>query len=244
MPQQQFNEISNQYADFVGRDPFRLYLHYPAIISALRGKDCTRLLDVGCGDGLLAELLARELAAQVTGYDIAPRQIDAALEREQALRLGNSFIVSSAEKFVSLFPFDNAVSVMVLSYAETRAQLAAFFDSTYRSLEQGGSFISVILNPHFSAFDQVIGRRRFTKLNQGQIQIEFLNQNGQTEFSSVASRISEEEMVTAVEESGFRVDNFKPLFASEEGKRALGEPFWKDCEQTQPYQLLSVNRQA
>jgi len=60
--------------------------------------------------------------------------------------------------------FDAATSVLVLQYATSLEELAAFFHSASRHLVPGGRFVSVVLNPSFSAFGTDFFIRRFTKL--------------------------------------------------------------------------------
>ena len=239
---QQFDPISEKYAAFVATDPFRQWLHYPSVLSELQSGPHTSVLDVGCGDGVFAELLATRLGCRVTGYDAAPRQVEIAVKRGDAAGSSNSYLVATAEKFVSLIPFSSAVSVMVLPYAETRADLAHFFDSTFRALEPGGRFISVVLNPHFKSYDQKIGSRIFSKTTGGKIRINFITPSNETAFTSIASSITEEEYVTAAEQAGFGIQAFRELAPNEDGRKAMGSAFWDACERSQPYSLLVVKR--
>src|SRR5262245_5824601 len=58
------------YGSFIRKDPFRMGLHFPAVLEQL-GDARKRILDVGCNDGLFPGLLAARGAA-VLGYDRAP----------------------------------------------------------------------------------------------------------------------------------------------------------------------------
>jgi 2-polyprenyl-3-methyl-5-hydroxy-6-metoxy-1,4-benzoquinol methylase len=66
------------------------------ILGALRGR---RVLDVGCGEGVNAVLLAK-LGASVTGIDISPKAIDLARRRAQANGVADraTFLCSPLEK--------------------------------------------------------------------------------------------------------------------------------------------------
>ncbi len=57
-----------------------------------------RVLDVGCGGGILSEALARE-GAMVTGIDASERAIDAAREHQQIGDLNISYRCTTAEQF-------------------------------------------------------------------------------------------------------------------------------------------------
>src|SRR5215475_3765417 len=49
--------LCDTYGAFIRRDPFRIGLHYPAVLAAL-GNRKMRILDVGCNEGLFPRLLA------------------------------------------------------------------------------------------------------------------------------------------------------------------------------------------
>jgi SAM-dependent methyltransferase len=76
-------------------------------IALARCSDAPRVLDVGCGDGANAVLMA-SLGARVTGFDISPGSIAIARERAQMCGVADraEFIVGSAEDFKANDNFD------------------------------------------------------------------------------------------------------------------------------------------
>ena len=78
-----FDQMTN-YANYIKDDPFRRGLHFPVVEEALGDLNRKRILDIGCGDGLFARLLA-ERGASVVGYDRAPRRIAEARTRDDAV---------------------------------------------------------------------------------------------------------------------------------------------------------------
>jgi len=109
------------------------------------------ILDVGCGDGLFPRLLA-EQGVSVVGYDKAPEKIAKARKHKDAQQLDVKYIHATPYTFSHGVLFDAATSVMVLPYAASPEELTAFFRSTCLDLAAGGRFVSVVLNPSFSAF--------------------------------------------------------------------------------------------
>lgn len=220
-----------------------MFLHYPSIIEALREGPHQRVLDVGCGDGLLGEILSNELGSRVEGYDVAPAQIEAASKREASHPRGNFYTVGTPESFTAS-PFDAATSVMVLPYSENLAALCTFFKYTEPLLEEGGKFVSVVFNPRFTAFDQVIGCRRFERLGPDQVRVSFLGPDGKPAFTSVLIQYSAEAYRDAALRGGFSAVDFADLEPASIGKQKLGTEFWRLCERVQPYSLITATKRV
>jgi SAM-dependent methyltransferase len=158
-------------------------LHFPAVEEVLGDVNKKRILDIGCGDGLLLRLLA-EHGAAVVGYDRARQQIAQARARVGAPGLDATFVVATPQTFFHDGTFDAAVSVMVLNYATSPEELATFFRSASRHLGPGGRFISVVYNPLFSAFGVDFVVRRYTRLENNNIRTDFLDRaSGRVEMT-------------------------------------------------------------
>src|SRR5215813_2052388 len=125
-----FDQVTN-YTKYIEDDPFRRVLHFPAVEEVLGNVNKKRILDIGCGDGLFSRLLA-ERGATVVGYDRARQQIAQARARVGAPGLDATFVVATPQTFFHDGTFDAAMSVMVLNYATSPEELAAFFRSESR----------------------------------------------------------------------------------------------------------------
>jgi len=168
-----FGRLKN-YADYIKVDPFRRALHFPAVEAVLGDPNNKPILDIGCGDGLFARLLA-ERGASVVGYDKAPEKVAEAQAYKDVRQLDATFVLATPQTFLGDGTFDAVTSVMVLQFATSYEELAAFFRSASRHLGSGGRFISVVLNPTFSAFGQDFVVRRFTKLDENRVRTEFVD---------------------------------------------------------------------
>lgn len=87
-------------------DSARFPLEYA--IALVRCAEAPRVLDVGCGDGSNAVLMA-SLGANVTGFDVSPESIAIAKERARinGIEERTRFMVGTAESFgTSEIPFD------------------------------------------------------------------------------------------------------------------------------------------
>lgn len=233
-----FGAIDN-YAAFVKQDPFRNGLHYPAVLNHLPQprQVPAHILDVGCGDGRLARMMANK-GLQVTGYDRAPENIQKAQAAEDDHPFGINYEVAQPETYAAEELFDAATSVLVLPYATSIENLRTFFQSTCSRLMLGGKFISVVFNPSFEGFGKDLGSRRFHKLDGNQVQVEFIDpRSKETQFTSLLRQYTRAEYEQAALEGGMKTELWENLYATREAIEQMGEPFWAPCHEKQPYAL-------
>lgn len=98
----------------------------------IRGKD---ILEVGCGNGYAASLIAAEAPHSYTGLDIMPEQLEIARRRE----LPNArFVEGSADDLLRFEEgsFDAVLDFCILHHVEG---WRTFFDECHRVLKDGGS---------------------------------------------------------------------------------------------------------
>src|SRR5262249_37197760 len=152
---------------------------------------------------------------------------------KDAQKLNVQYVVATPQTFVDHHVFDAATSVMVLPYAVDLDELRAFFRNTGRHLPYGGKFVSIVLNPSFSAFGENLVVRRVTKLDGNLVQMLFLNEaSGAVEMNPIMRQYSHEEYEDAAAPEGMAV-TWKTLFASPEAVAQKGEAFWKPCHEAQ-----------
>jgi toxoflavin synthase len=237
-----FDQMTN-YADYIKDDPFRRGLHFPIVEEALGDVSRKRILDIGCGDGLFARLLA-ERGASVVGYDRASRRIAEARTGEDARGLDATFVVATPHTFLHDGTFEAATSILVLQHATSPEELAVFFRSASRHLEPGGRFISVVLNPVFSAFGQDFAIRRWTKLEGNRVQTEFLDRtSGGVETTVDGYQYTSEEYEQAAICGGMKPAAWRKLFATPDAVRQMGASFWQPCHEHQPFALFVTQRE-
>jgi 2-polyprenyl-6-hydroxyphenyl methylase/3-demethylubiquinone-9 3-methyltransferase len=109
-----------------------------------------KLLDIGCGGGLLSEPMAR-LGFDVTGVDASERNIATAATHAQQSGLAITYRASTAEALEAerAGPFDVILNMEVIEHV---ADPAAFLQSTARLLAPGGLMIVATLNRTPKAF--------------------------------------------------------------------------------------------
>jgi trans-aconitate methyltransferase len=102
------------------------------VVELLAPKPGERILDLGCGDGVLTKQLA-DLGCEVTAIDSSPAQIEA------ARKLGLDAHVMSAKELPFREEFDAVFSNAVLHWIKRADSMIA---AVYRSLKPGGRFIA------------------------------------------------------------------------------------------------------
>ena len=229
------------YGAFIAQDPFRIGLHYPAVQREL-GDVRKRILDIGCGDGLFAMLLAVQ-GARVVGYDKAAERIAEATEKAHDAGLPIAFVIATPATFATTERFDAATSVMALNYATSHEELALFFSATCRHLIPGGTFASVVLNPTFAAFGEDLIVRRIHRLSGGDVRMEFYDDGSVTpKFTAIQHQYTRREFEHAAARGGMVGATWKPLFAAPEALAQRDAEFWRRCHATQPYALFVTRK--
>jgi 2-polyprenyl-6-hydroxyphenyl methylase/3-demethylubiquinone-9 3-methyltransferase len=125
----------------------RLLAHFADRIGgdagSLRPFDGLRLLDIGCGGGLLAEPMAR-LGFAVTGIDATPETIATARLHAEQSRLAIDYRAVPVEDLArSGEQFD---AVLAMEIVEHVADLGAFLEATAAVLKPGGMLVVATLN--------------------------------------------------------------------------------------------------
>jgi 2-polyprenyl-6-hydroxyphenyl methylase/3-demethylubiquinone-9 3-methyltransferase len=109
-----------------------------------------RVLDVGCGGGLLAESLARE-GAQVTAIDLAPAMIEVARLHAAAAGLTIDYRLAGAQELMRASPaaFDVVTCMEMLEHVP---EPAAMLGTLAQLLKPGGALFVSTLNRNLRSF--------------------------------------------------------------------------------------------
>ena len=121
----------------------RAAAHFGRDIRSSRPFDGLRLLDIGCGGGLLSEPMTR-LGFEVTGVDASQQNIQAASAHAEAQGLRIDYRASTAEALLEqAHRFDVVLNMEVIEHV---ADPRGFLINTARLMKPGGVMIVATLN--------------------------------------------------------------------------------------------------
>jgi len=157
-----YSEFASVYDELMTEIPYDTYAELIAL--AANGIDGKRILDIGCGTGLLSVKLAK-MNGEVTGVDLSPEMLAIAIERAKALNLSITFIEQPMQKLVGLSGFDVVViAIDSLNYVIERDEVIQTLQNAYNALKTGG----VLLFDVHSTFktDEIFMESPFTFDNE------------------------------------------------------------------------------
>jgi len=125
---------------------YRENVEFPSFFRALGPVHGKRVLDVGCGDGLYARLVAQRGAGQVVGTDSSSEMIRLAEAAETEQPLGVRYHVHDVATMPTLDEFDLVIAVNVLHYADSRVTLDGMCERISSNLVPGGRLLAYVGN--------------------------------------------------------------------------------------------------
>lgn len=212
----------------------------PGALRLLEPRPGVRILDVACGQGILARRLAA-LGAEVVGVEASPQLVDAARRRSQNPPIDAAplrFEAADARELAALDlgEFDAAACIMALSNIDP---LLPVMQGVAKRLRPGGAFVWIITHPAFRAPDQTgwgwdeQARRQYRRvdgyLSAGQKNIEMQPGKAARGGESVTTMTFHRPLQTyfdAMSRAGLLVDRLEEwpsLRASTSGPRAAEE---------------------
>ena len=111
-----------------------------------------KILDIGCGGGLISEPLAR-LGAKVTGIDASEKNIKIAKLHSQQSSLEINYINISPENFKEIEKFDVILNLEIVEHVDN---VNLYSESCYKLLKKNGIMFTATLNRSFTSYIKAI----------------------------------------------------------------------------------------
>ncbi len=224
-----YSEQAKKYLTLTQNDPIKEFSQRPTILSLL-GNLGKNVLDIGCGNGILDQLLINN-GYCVVGFDNSKEQIILAKQNCPKGRLfmadQNSF---SCEK-----KFDCVIAVLVLMHSKNNKELLHFFQCAKDNLKPSGKFVGMVYNENFNHFNSPYYGRIWRKLPNQKIEVSFLNPNNKLLTKTTARNIGHTEYGATANAVGFNKLTWHPLVITKEGLNTLGDDYWSEYKQDCPY---------
>ena len=158
---EKFSKIAEEWWDPKGKfkplhnfNPLRISYLKENIIKNfnLQGKDKIlsgiKILDIGCGGGLLSEPMSR-LGAEVFGMDASEKNIEIAKLHAKKSNLNIEYFCSSPEKFKTDIKFDVILNMEIIEHVE---DVDFFLESCSKLLKENGIMFVATLNKTLKSY--------------------------------------------------------------------------------------------
>ena len=158
---EKFSKIAEEWWDPKGKfkplhnfNPIRISYLKENIIKSfnLQGKDKIlsgiKILDIGCGGGLLSEPMSR-LGAEVFGMDASEKNIEVAKLHAKKSGLNIEYFCSSPEKFKTDLKFDVILNMEIVEHVE---DVDFFLESCSKLLKENGIMFVATLNKTLKSY--------------------------------------------------------------------------------------------
>ena len=163
---QKFSNLANEWWDPKGKfkplhmfNPIRIeYIsekikdHYRIDNKTINNFNGLKILDIGCGGGLISEPMAR-LGASVTVIDASSKNISVAKIHAQKNDLIINYKNLSPEKMNDYEKFDIILNLEIVEHVEN---VPLYIESCYKLLKQNGLMFTATLNRTFSSYIKAI----------------------------------------------------------------------------------------
>ena len=160
-----FSKLASEWWDPEGKfkplhkfNPVRLNYIKKCIVKDIKKKTTAKplnnikILDIGCGGGLLCEPLSK-LGAKVVGIDASEKNIKIAKTHAKQSNLKINYYCASPENFNFKGKFDVVLNMEIVEHVEN---VQLFIDSCHRLLKKNGIMFTATLNRTFTSYIKAI----------------------------------------------------------------------------------------
>ncbi|MBN8689310.1 MAG: methyltransferase domain-containing protein [Armatimonadetes bacterium] len=212
-----FGPVAPYYDLLMAAVPYRMWVEYVKLLLEMQDYQPTQWLDVACGTGTCAEMLAMD-GHQVTGFDLSPSMIERAKSKLSGRPFSIDYHVADAREFDLGTKFQAAYCLFdSLNYINDLDGFRAAIAQVAKHLQPGGAFV-FDLNTAY-AFEQELFtqqdlRKRTTlqydwvgnyvpETRQIRVEMDFWYEGEQFHETHLQRAHSPEEVIQALKDAGF-----------------------------------------
>ena len=145
-PLHMFNPIRIEYITQITREHFKITDEKSNLFEGLK------VLDIGCGGGLMSEPMAR-LGAEVTGIDASEKNIKIAKTHSEKNGLKINYLNKSPEQLDYNQTYDVILNLEIIEHVE---DVNLYIKSCYRLLKKNGLMFTATLNRTITSYLKAI----------------------------------------------------------------------------------------
>ena len=163
---QKFSKLADEWRDVNGKfkplhmiNPIRIeYItekikqHFNLEKNKIDFLNGLKILDIGCGGGLISEPMAR-LGAQVTGIDASEKNIMVAKLHSKENNLNINYLKKSPEELIESEKFDVVLNLEVIEHVDN---VDLYIKSCARLIKKNGLMFTATLNRTFTSYIKAI----------------------------------------------------------------------------------------
>jgi len=145
-PLHMFNPIRIEYIAETVKEHFKLKKDKLNFLNGLK------ILDIGCGGGLISEPMSR-LGAEVTGIDASEKNISIAKSHSKSNGLQINYQNTSPENLVEFEKFDIILNLEIVEHVDN---VNLYINSCYKLLKKNGLMFTATINRSFISYIKAI----------------------------------------------------------------------------------------
>ena len=242
----EYHELADTYQKFSESGlaaGYRNDVEQYSVLDAIGPVENLSVLDVGCGYGRYAVLLAKRGAAQVMGVDISPQMIEQATLAAQAAGLDVTFSRHDVREMPTINAFDLSIAIYLLQYAKNIDELAVMYRNIAANLRPGGRFVALTVDSSFRHGEKNTEKYGFSVApavdpqNGDELRFTMYGTPPQTVSCYHWERAAHERVAS---QAGLRAMHWQPLRA--DPARGGSKDTYGDLLENPPFVLLSAER--
>ena len=145
-PLHMFNPIRIEYITEIIKHHYKINVNKSNYLGGLK------ILDIGCGGGLISEPMAR-LGAKVTGIDASEKNINIAKLHSEQSNLNINYIKIAPENLNEIEKFDVILNLEIVEHVDN---VNLYIKSCYKLLKKNGLMFTATLNRSFTSYIKAI----------------------------------------------------------------------------------------